>query len=224
LRLTTFNPETRAFVSTVIEAEPVQVRPSSLPDDALVFDDAFSPGAAQARVPDALLSIRPSPGSLRPASLPWREPLFLGLNGCALAACVLLGIRHHRRRRLLTDSSLARRQIGNRHIRKALQRAQKAAAANEAEAFYAEARYALQERLSHLPGARGEARSMVTSDCALILNEAQIEHDLQSRVLALLEAADAFAFAGVRPSREALATQARELENLLLDLQRALPK
>jgi len=218
-----FNPETGSYETTVIEAEPVTVKPADQPlPDALVFSPASSAVDDTDRiVPDSLLPIRPDPGSLyRTFGALWKSPPFWISN--SFLALLLLVIRQliHRRRRLSSDVRFAQRHSGDRKIRKALSEASKAASQSDAEAFFSMARFILQERVSHLANRPVDSKTLVTSDCLTILQDARIPDDLHEHCLHLLNAADAYSFAGAAPDKESLTRMAEELASVSIGLNR----
>ncbi len=224
IRYATFNPETESYSTTVLEAEPVSVKPSATPvDTGPVFSTAGGSEPEQDSIPDALLPIRPETGHLLPPTGPtWKQASFWILNGLAGLGLLLIAWLLGRRRRLRDDAVLARRHAGGRKIRKALQTAAAAAKAGDPNKFFEAARFALQERISHLARTPTEARTLVTSDCMAILEASNVPESLRARCAGLLNAADAAQFAGVQPTGDKLLHMADELVSIVSDLNRSL--
>lgn len=223
IRYATFDPASGSYETTVLEAEPVTVKPSEKPlQEAPVFAPSASAEAEKdSIVPDSLLPIRPDSGTLRTAmGALWKTvPFWIG-NG--LFALLFLGtwqIRQ-RRRRLSEDDRFARRHSAERKIRKALAQAREAANQGDAETFYESVRFILQERISHLSKRRVEAKTLVTSDCIAILQDAQVPDNLHETCHKLLNAADAFTFAGIAAHKENLLQMADEVASAATALNR----
>lgn len=224
IQLASFDPETRTYSTTVLEAEPVTVRPApTSPDPEPFFAREDTRGASASRIPDALLPIRPEAGRLLPAHQPlWQQTGYWIANG-TLALALLGAIAwQDRRRRLSEDTHLARRHLGGRRVRKALQAAREAARAGDAETFFANGRAALQERISHLSAKPVEARTLVTSDCLSLLQGSPVPPEMADRCMAFLQEADACHFAGLKPEPASLPARADELLTTLTDLNRYL--
>jgi hypothetical protein len=221
LRLATFNPQTGAYVSTIIEPEPVSVRPSDRPAGEPAFSLADNAeNAASSRIPETLLPIHPEMGRLRPESPPWTHPGFVAGNLLAAALFLGLGTWRHQRQRLRNDARLARRQSGNRKIRLALREAGEAARKGDSAAFYRAARFSIQERLCHFDPVTREARSLVSADCREIMLRRQLPETVINETMSLLDAADAHGFAGQRPSPDALEAQNQALVTIHNELNR----
>lgn len=221
IAVSSFNPETRAYETTIIEAEPVTVRPSDSLSESRPFSfegDEGVPSGSQ--VPDSLLPIRPNIGSLTASGSPWSRPGFVISNSALAALFLFLGVWNGRRQRLRHDQRHARRQVGNRRIRSALQKAREAASGEDPAAFYKAARSAIQERLSLFAREAVQARTLVSSDCEEIMREASLPESLRTDCLQILASADACEFAGHQPPPEALSRQAADLERVLIELNR----
>jgi hypothetical protein len=223
IRYATFNPETEAYSTTVLEAEAVTVKPPATPlDTGPVFSTMASGEPERDPVPDALLPIRPETGSLLPShGAAWKQARFWTFNGLMALGLLLIARWQGRRRRLRDDIILARRHAGGRKIRKALQNATTAAKAGDHQKFFDAARFALQERISHLARTPTEARTLVTSDCMELLEASAIPEEVRERCAALLGAADAAQFAGVHPTGDKLLHMAEELVSIVSDLNRS---
>ena len=218
----TFNPETGEYVTTVLEARPVQVKPPVKPVDTtpLLPGEERSP-AAGGVVPEDILPLRTNPGTLHPVDrVLWLRPLYW--IGNLLVGLVLLALAAwlSRRNRLREDVHLARRHAGNRRIRKALQEAQKAFRDGEAGPFLQAARYILQERISHLSSKPVQAKTLVTSDCRAILTEKAVPDSLKNRIESILNAADAHQFAGATFDRSQLESLQNDLAKSIAELNR----
>jgi hypothetical protein len=215
-----FDPQSEDYATTVIEAVPVSVRPSDKPAPDWSRNGEVEPDPT-ARIPDALLPIRPGTGRLLPLrdSL-WQRPLFWSVQAAIAAVLLLARILQARRRRLRTDHRLARRHYGGRKVRKLLSQARQAAQAGNAAAFYAAARAAIQEKVSHLTNAPAEIKTLVSSDCLDILRQSSLPETRFDQCARLLDAADAHQFAGVEPAPEALSQQMDALESLISALNR----
>ncbi|NDV61299.1 protein BatD [Puniceicoccales bacterium CK1056] len=216
-----FNPENSDYTTVQIDAQPVTVAPSSKPVDSGVFlGSDFNEQEEEERIPEALLPIRPETGALIQTGPPWENYRFWMVNGSF--AIILLGVALvlHRKRRLRDDNQLARRHAGSRKVRKSLQRAGKAASSEDAEAFFIEARSAIQERVSHLSKTPLEAKTLVTSDCLDILKDSDLPDSVVQKCSQILHAADASQFAGSPASTKNLLSHADELRELISDLNR----
>ena len=221
IAVSSFNPETETYETTVIEAEPVTVKPSESPLDSRSFSLAQETDTPSGlRVPDSLLPIRPNIGSLTASGSPAPRPAFIVTNSALGSLFLLLGVWNSRRQRLRHDQRHARRQVGNRRIRSALEKAREAASGADSAAFYKAARSALQERLSLLAHEPVEARTLVSSDCEQIMVNASLPESVRTDCLQLLASADTCEFAGLQPSSEALSRQAADLERVLIELNR----
>lgn len=217
-----FDPESNDYKVMEIPAVAVDVAASELSSAINTFIPDPDGMNAEPRVPEKLLSLRTDLGRYYPKnSILWKEPSFWMAN--ALTAILLLSLAgwQHRRNRLRTDHRLARRHAGSRKVRKALQAAATAARLGDAAGYYGHARFALQESLCHLSHATVEAKSLVTSDCLLILREAGISGELLQSVQSLLEQADACQFAGALPEKDALLTSHKDLISIITLLNRA---
>ncbi|MFO7725996.1 MAG: BatD family protein, partial [Oceanipulchritudo sp.] len=68
IAVSSFNPEARAYETTIIEAEPVTVKPSDTPLDSRSFSfDEEDNDTSGTRIPESLLPIRPNVGFLTPS-------------------------------------------------------------------------------------------------------------------------------------------------------------
>ena len=199
------------------------VAPSTKPVDSAPFIPGLSAQEEDEkdRVPENILPLQTDPGALHPAgSVPWRERSFLLAN---LGVGLVLGLAatwSRRRRRILTDSTLARRHSGGRKVRKALQQAQSTARNGEAAAFLGLARFARQETISHLSAVPVEAKTLVTPDCMAILQSSNVDASIQTRVTEILDKADAHQFAGVTVSPQELDALQRQLVSVIQELSR----
>lgn len=220
LTYATFNPETETYETTVLDAEPVTVKPAAEPVDEGPILVPGEETAEDRSIPDSLLPIRPETGSLQPDADPWRRPVFWIVNG--LVALVLLSLAwwEQRRRRLREDTRLARRHYGSRRVRKALQNARAAAQANDPARFFDQARLVIQEQASHLASSPVEAKTLVTSDCLAILQDSDLPESLIQKCATLLNAADAHQFAGSSPDGDRLAALLDDLITLTTDINR----
>lgn len=224
IRYATFNPESETYSTTILEAEAVTVAPPATPlDTGPVFSASGAQETEQDSVPDALLPIRPETGQFRThEGALWKQGSFWILNGFAGLALLLIAWLQGRRRRLRDDVRLARRHAGGRKVRKALKSAQEAARSGDQQRFFDAARYALQEQISHLAPVPTEARTLVTSDCLEILKSSNAPDPLRERCMALLNAADAAQFAGLRSEADKLLHMSDELVSIVSDLNRML--
>ena len=127
----------------------------------------------------------------------------------------------HRKNRLRTDHRLARRHAGSRKVRKAILAAQGAAKSKDPAKFYEQSRFAIQESICHLTNKPVEAKSLVTTDCLAILQEADIPNELFESVARFLGQADACQFAGAVPSKDALLTLHKDLTSMISQLTRS---
>ena len=216
-----FDPEARVYENTILDPEPVSVSPSDKPVNQSPFMPDFAPEEPTAdRIPDSLLPLRPETGTLKPWGPPWRQWPFWSAN--LLVALLLLSIRfwQQRRRKLLTDSRHAQRHFGSRRIRKALAEARQAARDGDAAAFFAAARYAIQERTSHLSKSPVDAKTLVSSDCLLILKETKLPESAILKCSHILIAADACQFAGSAPEADKLVALSEDLFALITEMNR----
>ena len=225
LAYSVFDPVTRKYKTTVLEAELVSVRPSDKPPgQGPLFAGGSPEDTARSRIPESLLPIRPDPGHLRPnRAVGWRNPLFWASNSGFALALLALAVWQTRRKRLRDDRWLAQRQMGGRKIRKALQDANRAAAAGDTASFFSALRFVVQERISHLSPQPVEGKSLVTSDCLSLLQAAQAPESVYQDCARLLESADAHQFAGIPFSQEELTAKLKNLTGLLQDLNRLKP-
>ncbi len=219
----TFNPADGEYRTMQLEARPVEVKPSDKPVDSTPI--TFSVGAGNdeetEQVPEKILPLKPGPGQLVPVgSVFWKEPLFWLCNALGLVVLGALALWNRRRRRLETDSRLARRHAGSRKVRQALQAAQEASGQGQAEDFLRNARFAIQESLCHLSRKPLEANTLVTSDCLAIMKDNNLADDLVIRIEKLLYAADAAQFAGARFDTPQLEDLNKDLASAITELNR----
>lgn len=148
--------------------------------------------------------------SLRPLAL---DPRFLALQLLPIAL-VLAGFAWVRRReRLAGDAGHQRAVAASRAVRDEIARADRAARAGDAVAFFAAARRALQERVA----SPGRAAASLTHEEIEACVPA--ESELRATVRAIFESADRVTYTGERPTAEAL----REWRDRLREVVRALP-
>ena len=216
-----FNPETADYQTILIEARDVTVAPSSKPVDPDLFVSSINAGEETTEaIPEALLPIRPGTGKLLPLEPKWKSTTFWMLNGGWGAALLASALVLLKRKQLRNDNQLARRQVGNREIRKHLRHARKAADSGDSQAFFHAARSALQERVSHLSKTAAEANTLVTSDCLDILKSSDLPDHITERCSTLLQHADAHQFAGIPVTATDLPPLADDLNILITDLNR----
>ncbi len=216
-----FDSAKSTYTVTELPAIPVEVEASEISSAIDTFIPDPANGGLQERVPEKLLSLRPALGHAYPAgSILWKDPLYWSINGLVAIVLAALAGLLHRRKRLRTDARLARKYSGNRKVRKALQASQLAIKDNNPAKFYENARFAIQESISHLSHVPREAKSMVTTDCLALLEQAGTSADIMDRVESLLGMADAFQFAGIRHTPEELASAHKNLVSLISDLSR----
>lgn len=218
----TFDPAKGDYVVTELGAIPVAVEASELSSAIDTFiPDPDNPGL-QERVPEKLLSLRPELGRVYPAgSILWKDPVFWSMNAVVAMILASGAMLLRRRKRLRTDSRLARQYSGNRKVRKALQAAQQAVRENNPQNFHQHARFAIQESISHLSREPLESKSMVTMDCLRVLSEASVPVEVTEMVEKLLGRADAFQFAGLPTPEHELASLHKALISLITHLSRA---
>lgn len=216
-----FDPQERAYETTLLDPEPVKVSPSDKPASQTAFlTDSREEARPEDRIPDSLLPIRPETGTLRKWGPPWKQLPFWSGNLLAGLLLLVIGAWQRRRRKLLTDSRHAQRHFGSRRIRKALADARKAAEDGETEKFFAAARYAIQERTSHLSKSPVDAKTLVTSDCLLILHESTLPETAILKCSQILHAADACQFAGSVPEKNKLIELSEDLLALMTEMNR----
>ncbi|MEX0325525.1 MAG: BatD family protein [Puniceicoccaceae bacterium] len=219
----TFDPRATAYSTDLLEAVPVTVAPSLKPVDSAPFIPGLSSEEEdqEERIPENILPLQADPGNLHPyGSILWKETSFWLMNlGIGLVLGLLAGWSRQRRR-LLTDSSLARRHRGSRKVRKALQQAQVASRKGSVAEFLEVARFALQESISHLASEPLEAKTLVTTDCMAILRSSNVDASIQTKVTTILDKADAHQFAGVPIPPEELESLQRDLASVVQELSR----
>jgi hypothetical protein len=216
-----FNPETGSYETIALEAEPVTVAPSSKPvGSSLFLGSNNAEEQADNRIPDALLPIRPETGKLLAHETLWKSTPFWLVNGGFSVVLLASALVLRRRRRLRDDNRLARRHHGGKKIRRYLQEARQSADRGDPIAFFAAARSAIQERVSHLSKTEVEANTLVSSDCLDILTHSELPHSTIERCSKILQSADACQFAGASGAAKDLPSLADELSSLIVDLNR----
>lgn len=217
-----FDPAIAAFETTTIPAREVAVSPSDKPLDNNPFPllSSNDEEAAEA-VPENILPLRPEIGKLRPVSQPLAgSPMFLVSNFATALILLSIAIWQYRKNRLQNDARLARRHSGSRLVRKALQQAKAASDKGDAEAFFAAAKFALQESISHLSEAHVDAKTLVTTDCMNIISSHELADTVKANVLELLNAADAHQFAGASRSGYEIRKFNADLISVITELNR----
>ncbi|HSH09131.1 MAG TPA: BatD family protein [Oceanipulchritudo sp.] len=218
----TFDPEKTTYQTTIIEARPVEVKPSNKPaDSSPILFSLGEQGEQTKRIPEKILPIRPEPGILVPShTVLWQESRFWTLNGLAALILAAAAAWQFRRKRLENNVHLARRHSGSRKVRQALQAANAASKAGDAAGFLKAARFAIQESLCHLAKKPLEAKTLVTSDCLDIMRSENVPDNLKSLVEEILTAADACQFAGVTYSNDQVQEMQRNLTSAITELNR----
>ncbi len=217
-----FDPEADVFKETKLPSRPVKVSPSDKPVDSSPFPLLSSETEQEVEaVPENILPLRAESSQLRPKSLSkWMDPVFLGTNLFTALVLLIIAIWQYRKNRLERDSRLARRHTGSRQVRKAMQNAKTAANQADAETFFKEAKFAVQESICHLTTTHVDAKTLVTSDCLSILSSNNVPEAVQSRILDLLNAADAHQFAGASKSGDEIQLLNDQLVEVIADLNR----
>jgi len=209
IRFAYFDPEKLEYVETVIDAEPIKVKPA--PDGSFAARDFTGGNRDDRGQTDERDSAR---ALLRPIHTEpgrWQrsfgnvigEPLFIGFN--ALAALSLLGTVWVRRRqiRLNTDDRYARKLYGSRTVRALLQQAATAARSGDAQAFYHAAQRAIQECVAKDLGRSKRAESLLVEDVLQVLRARSVPDGAQDAVREVFATADALKFAGGQTSSPA---------------------
>ena len=215
-----FNPGSAAYEEIELSPIAVEVAAASTPASSLVRSDPGTPAPA-VRIPAELMPLRPVIGYTQPAgAAAWARPQFWIIQGLVL---ILAGSGAFWLRRLRlrdTDERLARRHLGTRRVRAALKRARQEVQSGGADSFLAHSRLALQESISRLSLRKVEAKTLVTSDCLRILEDANAHHDLRTSVRSILDTADAHAFARHQLDRASMEKLLAELEQTVAELNR----
>ena len=218
-----FDPEQRQYETVTLEAIPVSVAPAEKPLESELFLGSSTSGDTQleeSRIPEALLPIRPEPGTLLQPGPGWMNPRFLITNGVFAVALLMAALFLRQKARLRNDNRLARRHIGSRKIRQYLQSADKSASDGDPAGFFPAARHAIQERVSHFANTPQESKTLVTSDCLDILRESDLPESIIEPCSEILNAADAFQFADATADQNELSRLNKSLRNLMTELNR----
>jgi hypothetical protein len=218
----TFDPVGTTFNPTVLEPVAVTVQPSDKPEGSAPFIPGLNQQETEeVRVPENILPLRPSAGTIHPkGSIAWQESNFWLYNLGIGVILGLIALWNRRRNRIRSDATLARRHAGGRKIRKTMQTAQAAAKRGNLSQFLESARFILQECVCHLSRSPVEAKTLVTSDCLSILASSNVDKSTQAKVSDILNAADAHQFAGVTFNKHELDQLLEKLTTVASDLNR----
>ncbi|MEY3001593.1 MAG: hypothetical protein RL648_1807 [Verrucomicrobiota bacterium] len=217
-----FDPVRQAYQQLPLEPLAIEILPADPTDNAIApFLDPRTAPVEGPSIPEALLPIRPSLGSLRPLQSLWQRPGFVGIHLGIGLTLLLGGLVARRRKALREDHTFARRHAGGRRLRKALSQADDAAKANQPEAFFRAARTALQECAAMAGTDRVEAHSLVPSDCLERLSNKGLSETTLQAAKEILEAADAHHFAGQIPSHGQLGQLRKGLLSILSSLNKS---
>ncbi|QYY35127.1 BatD family protein [Ruficoccus sp. ZRK36] len=190
-----FNPDTEQYVELPLASQPVTITPAPPGQRPNVpATNATRTTAAQARQPE-LLPARDTVVTWGQSMTPLlRSPWFLGVQVVPLAALVILALTRRRRNRLLSDPRYAREVSARKALKPRLAAAQKAAAADQADAFYSEAQRIIQLTTGRLVDQTAEALSADEIDSLLATR--QVDTATREQAQSFLHAGDALKFGG----------------------------